>query len=267
MYLCIDVGGTKTIIALVSASGEILHSVKFPTIQDQKKFYGIVLQQIRVNFCTSNLKAISVAMPGIIKHNEAVWLGNLDWHDFNFSAMLKHDFNLPVYMDNDANLAALAEAHQLKGRSLYFTFSTGIGGGVIEDSQIVKRYADFEPGHIQYIYQGKPQEWEDLAAASAINKQFHKLVSEIADPADWDEIIQRMLLGLVPLTTSIKPQRIIFGGPLGLALDAYRIKLRKAFRVALPTGITMPRLIVAKYGSLSVIHGCYLNAKAHQTHH
>jgi len=267
MYLCIDVGGTKTILALVNATGEILHYLQFPTIQDQKKYYNILLQQIRVNFCTSSFKAISIAMPGIIKHNEAVWLGNLDWHDFNLSAMFKAEFGTPVFMDNDANLAALAEAHGLKGRSLYFTFSTGIGGGVIENNKIVKRYADFEPGHIQYVYDGKPQEWEDLAAASAIKKKYHKLVEEITDPADWDGIIERMLLGLVPLTTSIKPVRIFFGGPLGLHLNSYRTKLRKAFRAALPSNIPLPRLIVAKYGSLSVIHGCYLNAKAHEKSH
>ena len=267
MYLCIDIGGTKTIVALVNLAGEVLHYVKFPTIQDQKKYYNILLQQIRVNFCISSIKAISVAMPGIIKHNEAAWLPNLDWHDFNLCSMLKTEFGTPVYLGNDANLAALAEAHGLKGRSLYFTFSTGVGGGVVEDGQIPKRYADFEPGHIQYVFDGKAQEWEDLAAASVIKKKYHKLVEEIDDQAAWDDIINRMLLGLVPLTTSIKPARIFFGGPLGLALNQYRAKLRKAFRAALPSNIALPRLIVAKYGSLSVIHGCYLNAKAHEKSH
>ena len=38
MYLCIDIGGTKTIVALVNARGKILHSVKFETPVDQKKF-------------------------------------------------------------------------------------------------------------------------------------------------------------------------------------------------------------------------------------
>ena len=248
MYLCIDIGGTKTLIALVDAAGKILHSVKFATIQNQRQFYDNLRQQIRVNFCISSIKACSVAMPGIVKRNVATWLGNLDWHDFDIAKQLKDDFNLTVYVENDANLAALAEAHHCKGRSLYFTFSTGIGGGVVEDGQLAKRYSDFEPGHVLFTYEGVEKEWEDLAAASAINTKYGKM------------------LGLVPMTTSIKPDRIIFGGPLGLALNTYRTPLRKGLQAKLPAKIKMPRLVVAKYGSFSVIYGCYRYAKLKESH-
>ena len=266
MYLCIDVGDTKTLIALVDNRGKLLHSVKFLTNENQTKFYESLLQQIKVNFVLADIKTISVAMPGIVKHNRAIWLGNLPWHDFDIAKLLKTEFNLPVYVENDANLAALAEARNTQGRSLYFTFSTGIGGGVIENGALVKRYLDFEPGHIEFIYDGKKTEWEDLAAASAISAKYNKLTSEITDPADWHEIIRRILLGLIPLTNSIKPDRIIFGGPLGLMLNTYRTPLRRALQQKLPNNITMPRLLLAKYGNFSVIYGCYYYAKLKETH-
>ena len=215
----------------------------------------------------AGVKAISVAMPGLVKHNRALWLGNLPWHDFDIAKMLKEEFKLPVYVENDANLAALAEARDAKGRSLYFTFSTGIGGGVVEDGALMKRYLDFEPGHIEFIYEGKKSEWEDLAAASAVNAKYKKLANEITDPDDWREIIRRMLLGLVPLTTSIRPQRIIFGGPLGLMLNTYRIPLREALHAELPDKIATPRLFVAKYGSFSSVYGCYYYAKLKESRH
>ena len=41
MYLCIDIGGTKTIVALVDNKGKLLHSVKFLTNENQAKFYVI----------------------------------------------------------------------------------------------------------------------------------------------------------------------------------------------------------------------------------
>ena len=261
MYLCIDIGGTKTIVSLVNSKGKLLHSVKFLTNNNQTKFYEALTQQIRVNFVMSSIKAISVAMPGLVKHNRAVWLGNLPWHDMDIAKMLKADFGLPVYVENDANLAALAEARSAKGRSLYFTFSTGIGGGVVENGALSKRYSDFEPGHVEFIYDGEKSEWEDLAAASAINAKYNKLVNDITDPADWSEIVNRMLLGIVPLTTSIKPDRIIFGGPLGLMLNHYRTELRTKLTAQLPPKIATPRLFVAKYGSFSVIYGCYHYAK------
>ena len=261
MYLCIDIGGTKTIVALINNGGKLLHSVKFPTNENQTKFYTALKQQIRVNFVLSCVKAISVAMPGPVKRNRAIWLGNLPWHNMDIANMLNADFNLPVYVENDANLAALAEARNSKGRSLYLTFSTGIGGGVVEDRALLKSYLDFEPGHTEYVYNGKKAEWEDLAAASAINAKYNKLVNDITDPADWSEIVNRILLGIVPLTTSIKPTRIIFGGPLGLMLDRYRTELRKKLTSQLPPKITTPRLFVARYGNLSVIYGCYYYAK------
>ncbi len=267
MYLCIDIGGTKTIVALVDASGEILHSVRFATIEDQEVFYENLLQQIRVNFVLSGIKAISIAMPGIIKRNQAVWLGNLPWHDFDLAKLLQRDLsNIPVYVENDANLAALAEARLCKGRSLYLTFSTGIGGGIVENGQLVKRYLDFEPGHTEFVYDGKQNEWEDIAAASAINRKYGRLVSEITEPEVWLDVISRMLLGLVPITTSLHPDRIIFGGPLGLMLPSYRKELRKQLAAQLPKDRTLPRLHVAKYGDLSVIYGCYYNAKLKQAH-
>ena len=259
MYLCIDVGGTKTLIALFDSKGKLLHSIKFLTNANQVKFYQALLQQIKVNFVMSGIKAISVAMPGIVKNDYASWLGNLPWHNFDIAKKLNKEFGLPVYVENDANLAALAEA-----RSLYFTFSTGIGGGVIQDGTIVKRYADFEPGHIEFVYNGKKAEWEDLAAASAIHQLFGKYVDELTTPADWDEVVQRMLLGLVPLTTSIKPARIIFGGPLGLQLNRYRLKLRTKLSASLPAQTPTPRLLIAKYGHLSTIYGCYYYAKVRE---
>ena len=264
MYLCVDIGGTKTLLALVDKSGKLLHSIKFPTIDNQVKYYSVLKQQIKVNFVMSCIDVISVAMPGIIRDNKAIWLGNLNWHDFDIAKLLNADFDKPVYVENDANLAALAEARGCTGRSVYYTFSTGIGGGVVEDGHLVKRFLEFEPGHNEYVYLGKKAEWEDIAAASAVRKHFGKLIEEITEPADWQDIVDRMILGLVPLTTSIKPDRLIFGGPLGLALNSYRDRLRKTLDRELPAKIKRPRLLVAKYGSFSVIYGCYYYAKSQQ---
>ena len=264
MYLCIDIGGTKTLIALVNHRGKILHSIKFETIPDQKLFYEHLSQQLKINFVTDEILAFSVAMPGIVKDNKATWLGNLPWKNFDIAKKLTKDFKKPAYVENDANLGALGEARNNPERCLYFTFSTGIGGGVVSDGKIVKKYQDFEPGHNLYTYHGKKEEWEDLAAASALNKKYGKLVTEITDRATWDDIIERMLLGLAPLTASIKPDRIIFGGPLGLELPRYRRALRKRLSLSLPKNVRMPVLVKARHGSFSGIQGCYLYAKAHQ---
>ena len=265
MYLCIDIGGTKTIVALVNARGKILHSVKFPTNTDQNSFYSYLSQQIRVNFVLTEVVAFGVAMPGVVKDNEAVSLGNLPWHDFKLASMLNADFDKPVFLDNDANLAALAEARRGYHKCVYFTFSTGLGGGVVVDGKMSKRYHDFEPGLDRYTYHGETADWEDIAAASAINRVFGvEKVSDLSSKDDWREVSERIALGLAPLTAKIKPDCIIFGGPLGLQLPRYRRPLRKILAEQLPRNVSMPRFVKARHGAFSVIQGCYLYAKAHQ---
>ena len=262
MYLCIDIGGTKTIVALVNARGKILHSVKFETPVDQKKFYELLLEQIHINFVMTDIIAFGVAMPGIVKDNRATWLGNLPWKSFDIAHKLEKDFKLPAFVENDANLAALAETRHIYHKNVYYTFSTGIGGGVTLGGKLSNKYRDFEPGHEKYLYHGKKHEWEDLAAASAVRARYGKLIKEITDRASWDDIIERMLLGLIPQTIQLKPDCIIFGGPLGLALPRYRRPLSKRLAHELPKNVRMPRLLKARHGSFSVIKGCYLYAKA-----
>ena len=267
MYLCIDIGGTKTLIALVSHRGKILHSIKFETNPNQKLFYEQLVQQIRINFVTSEVIAFGVAMPGIVEDNRVTWLGNLPWKNFDIAKKLKKDFGKETYVENDANLAALAEARRSPEKRLYLTFSTGIGGGVVRDNKIVKKYQNFEPGHELYTFHGIKKEWEDFAAASAICQKYGCYVSKVSGREAWNDIVERILLGLAPITATIKPDQIIFGGPLGLELPRYRRHLRKKLSELLPRNVRMPRLVKARYGSFSVIQGCYLYAKSHQTNH
>jgi predicted NBD/HSP70 family sugar kinase len=261
MYLLIDIGGTKTLLSIANNSGEILHSVKFPTIADQKSYAKTLLQQIRTNFALSDIEAIGVAVPGVVESNQIKMLGNLPWQNFDLAKLLKDELGAPAYIENDANLAALAEAKRLTGRTIYLTFSTGIGGGVVDDGKLNQKYRNFEPGHEIYTYDGKESEWEDLAAAKPFKERFGKYVQDITDKKVWhDEVPAKISLGLIPIIKELKPDRFIFGGPLGFQLDRYREPLRKILRNSFP-GKNLPRFYIAKYDQFSVIQGCLLYAK------
>lgn len=265
MYLLIDVGGTKTLIAIADKRGKVLHSLKFPTIRDQKLFTKNLIQQIRSNFALSDITAIGVAMPGIIKKNIAVEMGNLPWKNFDLASILKQEFGMNAYIENDANLAALAEAQRQTGRSIYLTFSTGIGGGIIDDGQLSPRHKDFEPGHNIYQLGDQTAEWEDLAAAKTFHDKYNMNVQDITEDNFWNtEAPEAIAIGLIPIIQSLKPDRIIFGGPLGFELNRYRTPLRKLLKAKLGKS-PLPRLFVAKFGNFSVIQGCYLYAKAKST--
>jgi predicted NBD/HSP70 family sugar kinase len=265
MYLLIDIGGTKTLLSIANSAGELLHSVKFPTLADQNLYAKTLLQQIRTNFALSDIKAIGVAAPGIVENNKIKMLGNLPWKNFDIAKLLKDELGAPAYIENDANLAALAEAKRLPGRTVYLTFSTGIGGGVIDDDKLNAKYRNFEPGHEIYTYDSESAEWEDLAAAKVFKERFGKYVQDIDDKDLWKkEVPAKISLGLIPIIKELQPDRIIFGGPLGFLLDRYRKPLRKILQDAFP-GKHLPRLIIAKYDQFSVIHGCLLYVKSQYT--
>lgn len=262
MYLLIDVGGTKTLIAIANPKGKILHSIKFPTVHEQNNFAKNLIQQIRSNFALGSIEAMGVALPGVVKDNKVQWLGNLPWKNFDLAKILQDEFGTPVFIENDANLATLAEAKNKSGRTLYLTFSTGIGGGVVDNNKFAPEFQNYEPGHDVYEYAGEKSEWEDLASAKAFVDHYGIKVQDIKDKKCWSkDVPERIALGLAPAITKIQPDRIVFGGPLGFELKRYRTTLRRILKKELNTK-TLPRFTVAKYGSFSVIEGCFLYAKA-----
>jgi glucokinase len=262
MYLCVDIGGTKTVVALVNARGRILHMVRFATAFDQKQFFSTLVQEIRASFSMEGVRVIAVAMPGPVEQNKALWLGNLPWVNFDIAAELTEVFNLPVVVENDANLAGLAEGARFHGLTVYLTFSTGIGGGVVQRGRVEAARRIYEPGHEKYEWNGQLMEWEDFASAKAVAEHFGKLTSQISDAADWQEISRRIAVGLHSVISSLRPDRIVFGGPLGRALNKYKRYLKKELQEQLSPGVKMPKLSVAKFdGGRSVIYGCYMYAR------
>jgi len=261
MYLCIDIGGTKTLVALMNNRRRILNSFRFATPHDQNIFFDTLVSEIRANFSLEGLKVVSVAIPGPVENNKILWFSNLPWTDFDLDGKLKKLFRVPLFFENDATLAGLSEAEGLPGLSIYLTFSTGIGGTVIRDGHIDPAFDTFEPGHDEYIFRGKLLAWEDFSSAKAIADYYGKLTSKIKKKTDWVEISCRMATGLRPIIAYIRPDHIILGGPLGLDLKKYRQPLEKQLSVALPPGVSMPKFTIAKYKHESVIYGCYLHAK------
>jgi predicted NBD/HSP70 family sugar kinase len=261
MYLCIDIGATKTLICLINNRRKILHSVRFDTPADQNIFLDTLTSAVRANFSTVNLEAVSIAAPGPVKNNQILWLDNLPWGKINLVGKLKNLFDAPIFLENDATLAALSEAEKLSGLSVYLTFSTGIGGGIARDGNMDPSSHDFEPGHNKYNFKDKQVSWEDFASAQAISKYYGRYTTHIKKRSEWEDIAYRISIGLQPIITTVRPNTIIFGGPVGLELKKYRHFLKKHLIATLPPNTPIPKFLTAKYKHESVIHGCYLYAK------
>lgn len=252
MYLAIDIGGTKTLIALFSRRGRVIRRRKFKTAQGYKSF----IQDLEANsrgFASRRIKAVTVAIPGVVQKNYSVKFGNREWGDIDLIGSLRKLFSCPIWFENDANLASLYEGHRLPGRTVFLTFSTGIGGGVVEKNHILPESSEFEPGHKIYTYNGKEAEWEDIAAASAIENYYHiDRATDLRKKEVMQDIAQRVGLGLPDIIEQYKPDTIILGGPLG--------RIFKMYARYLPSDLGV-RLRRPRRPNESVIYGCYLYSR------
>ena len=154
---------------------------------------------------------------------------------------------------NDASLATLYEGYRLSGRTIFLTFSTGIGGGIVEKNRILPESSKLEPGHKMYFYDGKIKEWEDIASANAIEGAFHvDYATDIRKKDDLIDVANRIALGLPDIIKEYHPDTIILGGPMG--------KIFKLYAKYLPADLGV-KLRRPKRPNESVIYGCYLYSK------
>ena len=251
MYLAIDIGATKTLIALFSKRGRVLRRKKFKTAQGSKTFLSDLSDNLEL-FKKYKVRSVVVAIPGIVQKNYSVIFGNRNWPDIDIYTPIKNLFGCPVYFENDANLATIYEAKGLPGRVVFLTFSTGIGGGVVDKGRLLND-VNFEPGHKKYEYAGKIKEWEDIAAASAIGKYYHvDAATSLRSKAALKDIASRIYLGLPDIVQEFHPSVIILGGPMGKVYRLYGKYLPKL------SGVRYQR---PKRPLEAVIYGCYIYAK------
>lgn len=252
MYLAVDIGGTKTLVALFSEHGRVVRRMKFKTAWAFKKFVSDLTSALD-NFTSYDIQSVVVAIPGIVQKNCSLRLGNrAEWGEIDLSATLKSLFNCPIYFENDANLAALYEGSFYRGKVVFLTFSTGIGGGVVQDGKILPESAGFEPGHVIYEYAGKQLEWEDIAAASALEKSYHvDMATKLRGKQIMKDVANRMALGLPDIVKEYSPDVLVIGGPMGKIFRRYAKYLPK-----LDTRCVPPRRPLE-----SVIYGCFIYAQ------
>lgn len=251
MYLSIDIGGTKTLVALFSARGRVIKRIKIHTAYGAQRFITDLKKVLR-EFTKYHVSVVTVAIPGTVQKNYTVSFGNRDWDGIDIHGPISSLFNCPIFFENDANLAALYEGSFYSGKTVFLTFSTGIGGGIVKDGVILPESSKFEPGHKIYEYNGKKAEWEDIAAASALEKYYHvDMATDLRKKVIMQDVANRVSLGLSDIINKYKPSTIVLGGPFGKIFRRYVKYLPK-----LDTKFVRPKRPLE-----SVIYGCYLYAK------
>ena len=266
MYLGVDVGGTKTLLAVFTKDGKLKQSVKFSTPQNYSQFLDALTENIQA-LDVEDFSACCIAIPGVIDRDKEIGLdfGNLPWQNVHIVEFLEKFLKTPVLLENDAKLAGLYEASNIKDRYkkvLYITISTGIGISLIIDGVIDTNIGD-GGGHSLMLQNGKETiSWEELASGKAITKKYGKQASEINDPEIWKVISRKFALGLIDVISLLQPEVVVIGGGVGSHFKKFGAYLKTDLKKYEMPIMKIPPVIPAKRPEEAVIYGCYELLKA-----
>lgn len=211
--IAVDLGGTQLRTALYGPQCQALARLAEPTRAHegvesvlQRLIEGVRSMGDTAQVRWDRVKAIGVSAPGPLDPRQGVihWAPNLPgWRDVPLADQLGKALGRPVFLGNDGNLAALAEqrcgAGQGQADLVYITVSTGIGGGIVSDGQLIfgQRGLGGEVGHMTVEASGPRCNCgnvgclEALASGMAIARQARELVTagartRIADLVNGD---------------------------------------------------------------------------------
>ena len=145
-YIGVDLGGTLVRAAIVDEAGKIIRQISRPSfaLENDRKIMDNFIATIKELDFDNKVVGIGIGVPGPVdvKAGAMTMATNIPALENYPVVKAIHDaFNLPVFMDNDANVAGLAEAVLGAGKALpvvyYITHSTGIGGALIVNGQVV----------------------------------------------------------------------------------------------------------------------------------
>jgi glucokinase len=201
MYIgALDIGGTKTIAAIVGDQGKIYKKEVFPTaVTDCYTHLDDCLNVLRnilkaLNIEESALAGIGVTLPGIVNSEEGILIlaAYEKWENIPVSSYISERFhNIGVFCENDVNACAIGERLFGLGKKyenyIWITVSTGVGGAVVNESKLVKGVHGFagELGHLKVEYEkqelcpcGQLGCLETHGSGTAINRYIQRAIEE-----------------------------------------------------------------------------------------
>lgn len=270
MYLGIDVGGTKTLVASLTNDGVISESKKFPTPANYHNFL-LELRHTITHLEAKDFKAAGIAVPGAVDrlHGIGKDYGNLPWHNVHIQADLERIIHAPVVVENDANAGAVSESMLLKGKHetvLYIAIGTGIGTGVTRKNKLAEGFEDMEGGLMLFEHHNKLVKWESFASGHAIFERFGKKASEINDAKTWKIISRDLAIGFIDLIAVVQPDVIVIGGGIGTHLPKYKKYLLEELKKYETPLTNIPPIQQAQRPEEAVVYGCYDLAKEKYGH-
>ena len=283
----VDVGGTKTLAAVVSAEGGIEARVERPTVVSSEQALlaelDSAVEELRAEH--DDVAALGFGIPSRIdqRTGRAVASVNVPLADLDFRDRMRERHALPVAIDNDGNAAAIAEWKVGAARGARYvvmlTLGTGVGGGLILDGRPYRgaHGGGAELGHIVVELDGPPcacggrGHLEAVASGKAASRVARELYG---DKADAHELVRRaqegegkaveamakigrhLGAGLATFVNIFEPELIVIGGGFGEASELLLGPAREVLaRDGLAPGSETVKIVGAQLGAEAGVIG------------
>jgi glucokinase len=200
LTLGIDLGGTKTLTAVVDPQGEMLSSDESmtPAAEERETLIESILNSAhralqQANIIISEISAIGIGAAGISNPEAGILFSSPNLprlRNVLLRDIMQERLGKKTFLINDASAAALGEFHFGAARSarsfIYITLGTGIGGGIVIDGKIYTGAigAAGEVGHMTIDDNGPICNcgnrgcWETLASGTALAREARKRIEK-----------------------------------------------------------------------------------------
>ena len=235
----IELGGTKTVVAIGDAQGRLVHQARFDTTEPGALLAAIAEFIVEGTEHYGQIAGLGVGAFGpIVVDERAPNYGHLlatnkpGWSGFDLVGALRAALNVPIRLVTDVAAAGLAEAHHghLRGVAigLYLTIGTGIGGAVLHNGVPLPALLHPEMGHLPLVRMEGDRApstcafhtncAEGLVAGPAIAARFGAPLNHF-DANGPQYALAADYIGqlLASLQLALSPQRIIIGGGVAQA--------------------------------------------------
>jgi glucokinase len=265
LAIAVDLGGTQIRVALIDRTGAILRKISDFTRATAGP--DIVIGQIAAlvadvsgGVARSELAGAGVSSPGPLDTEAGVALTLptlVGFENYPLRAMLSNAIGLEVKLENDGIAAAIGEwrfgAGQGFANVVYVTVSTGIGGGVIINNNVLRgrRGMAGHVGHMSFVQGGEMCScgncgcFEAYAAGPALARRWVKSggsgdAAAVFDAARGGNGVAIRLVreeaeflgqGFASLMHLYSPDVLVMGGGVGQQFDVLHADIMGSIRI------------------------------------
>ena len=264
IYIGLDIGGTKIMVAASDETGRELRRARRPTPQPLDAGLELLHAMIAEVAQGAPISAIGAAIGGPLDAAQGVVspLHQHEWRNVPLKAIMENRWGCPFFVDVDTNVGALGEYALGDGKPgllLYLTLSTGMGGGLVIDGRLYQgaRGGHPEVGHQSIPFRcahpervrcdcGAPDCLEALVSGTSIRRIYGRPAEQLSD-AEWDEVAYNLGQGLRNLATIYLPDVIVLGGGVAYGggerfIDAARAVMVERLRLVAAPEVRLSRL-------------------------